>query len=1088
MALAEHLLVEAERGTTRRERRRAHRLGALLADDAGREFLFALTDQVLRTPAPARAMQQLRDLVAAGLPAALPRLDRAALRLAGLGSTVAPGPVAAVARRRIRAETRGVIVPADDPAFRRHVARRHGEGFDVNVNLLGEAIVGDDEAGARLDALCARMRRPDVAYVSVKISALCANLDVLAFDHEVERIAERLRTVYDVAAASSPPVFVNLDMEEYRDLQLTVEAFCRVLDESRYTELPAGIVLQAYLPDAHDVLERLVQWVTGRRRRGGAPVKVRLVKGANLAMEHVDAELGGWTPATYRTKADADASFKALLDRCLDAAADGGLLVGVGSHNLFDIGWALAQRRHRALEHAVGIEMLEGMAPPQARATLRGAGSVVLYTPVVTEADFSAAIAYLSRRLDENSGPENFLRSLPTITPGSAVWHAEQQRFEAAVAGRTSVSTVPRREQDRRTEVRRFDPDEPFANEPDTDFTHAGNREWIAQHLTKEHPAELPPLVTTTDGIDELVARARAGAAHWRTTSTSERRQALARVAEVMAANRGRTIAVMAHETGKTVREGDPEVSEAVDFARWAGFSTHGLDELVADGVAADPLGVVLVAGPWNFPTAIPSNGVVAALAAGNAVLLKPAPEAVATAVELVRHVHEAGVPPDVVQLVRCPDDDVGRHLVTHPDVDSVALTGSYETARMFLDWKPSLRLLAETSGKNAMVISQTADVDLALRDLVRSAFGHAGQKCSAASLAIVEEPMYDDATFRRRLADAVRSLRVGPATDLASMVGPIIQPAAGKLARGLTQLEPGESWLVEPALLDGDRLWRPGVRLGVQPGSWFHQTECFGPVLGVMRADGLDHAIELQNAVEYGLTGGIHTLDDAEIEHWLDRVEVGNAYVNRHTTGAVVRRQPFGGWKRSSVGRGAKTGGPDDLFRFTTFHPASVATPDAGASSYRHWWDEMFGVPIDRSGLRAEANVFRYRPVGRVVVRVGADTAAGDVTSLRTAATVAGVPVEISGPPGGRAPVDVIEDDGALRRRLAPSGAERLRLLAPCDEGVRAACHEAGIAIDETPVTQHGRVELPCWLREQAISRTLHRHGRVPGAVPTRR
>ena len=183
-----------------------------------------------------------------------------------------------------------------------------------------------------------------------------------------------------------------------------------------------------------------------------------------------------------------------------------------------------------------------------------------------------------------------------------------------------------------------------------------------------------------------------------------------------------------------------------------------------------------------------------------------------------------------------------------------------------------------------------------------------------------------------------------------------------------------------------------------MQPGSWFHHTECFGPVLGVMRADDLDHAIELQNAVEYGLTGGIHTLDDAEIEHWLDRVEVGNAYVNRHTTGAVVRRQPFGGWKRSSVGRGAKTGGPDDIFRFTTFHPASAAAPGADASSYRHWWNEMFGVALDRSGLRAEANVLRYRPVGRVVVRVGADTAAGDVTSLRAAATVAGVPVEISG------------------------------------------------------------------------------------------
>ena len=176
--------------------------------------------------------------------------------------------------------------------------------------------------------------------------------------------------------------------------------------------------------------------------------------------------------------------------------------------------------------------------------------------------------------------------------------------------------------------------------------------------------------------------------------------------------------------------------------------------------------GVVLVAGPWNFPTAIPTNGVVAALASGNAVLLKPAPEAMACGAEIVRQVHEAGVPDDVVQLVHCPDDDVGRHLVTHPGVDGVVLTGAYDTARLFLSWQPSLRLLAETSGKNSLVISQAADIDLALRDLVRSAFGHAGQKCSAASLAIVEAPLYDDPAFLARLADAVRSLRVGPATD----------------------------------------------------------------------------------------------------------------------------------------------------------------------------------------------------------------------------------------------------------------------------------------------------------------------------------
>ncbi len=1069
------LLRRATADTTRGEHRRAQRLGRLLADDDGRNLLFALTDEVLRTPDADRSMAQLRDLVARGLPSALPIADRVALRLAAVGSRTAPGPVAAVVRRRIRAETRGVVIPAADPAFARHVAERAAAGFDLNINLLGEAILGDDEAAARLDALCARIARPDVTYVSVKISALCAGLDVLAFDHEVDRIADRLRRVYDAAAVPSPPVFVNLDMEEYRDLHLTVAAFERVLDEPAYRGRRAGIVVQAYLPDTHDVVDGLLTWVAARHAAGGAAVKVRLVKGANLAMEAVDAELGGWTPAPYPDKADVDASYKALLDRLLDAATAGGLEVGVASHNLFDVAWALGEIRRRELTGVAEIEMLEGMAPPQSRATRQEAGRLLLYTPVVTDADFAASIAYLSRRLDENAGPQNFLRSLFTITPGSSTWDAEQERFETAVRARGSVARSPRRSQDRLTERRTFDPDAPFANEPDTDFTQEANRRWITAQLREHRPAPRPPLVTTAEGIDDIVERARAGAARWRATSTAERRGVLSALAGVMAADRGRTIAVMAHETAKTAREGDVEVSEAIDFANWAAACTRQLDDLAADGIAADPLGVVLVAGPWNFPTAIPTNGVVAALAAGNAVLLKPAPEAVAVGIEIVRHAHAAGVPPDVLQLVHCPDDDTGRHLVTHAGVDGVVLTGSYDTARLFLGWRPDLHLLAETSGKNALVISQTADIDLALRDLVRSAFGHAGQKCSAASLAIVEAPLLDDTDFLERLADAVRSIRVGPATDLASVMGPVITAPRGPLARALTTLDRGESWLVEPHHLDDtERLWSPGVRVGVQPGSWFHRTECFGPVLGVVRADDLDHAVAIQNAVAYGLTGGLHSLDEDEIDRWLEAVEVGNAYVNRHITGAIVRRQPFGGWKRSSIGRGAKTGGPGDVLRFVTFRRIADAPPLAAVeAAYRRAWNDEFGLELDRSGLRSERNVLRYRPVDGVLVRVGADTAQADVESLRAAARVVDVRVEVSAPP---------ETDDELAARVASAGVERLRLLTTVSDAVLTACHDAGVTVDRTAVTHDASVELPCWLREQAISTTLHRHGRVPG------
>jgi len=1063
---ADTLLRASLAGQTPAERRRARRLGRLLADPSGRELVFRLTDEVLRTDDDRRAARRLRTLAGAGLPGTLGIVDRTGLRLAAAASGAFPGLVAHVVRARLRAETRRVVIRAADPALARHLARRRRSGIDGNVNLLGEAILGDAEAAARVDAVCRLLQRPDVRCVSVKVSALAANLDVLAFDHSVDRIAEALRRIFRAAASSALPKLVSLDMEEYHDLHLTVDAFRTVLDEPEFRSLVAGLALQAYLPDSHAVLAELCAWASRRRSAGGAPVRVRLVKGANLAMESVEAELADWAPAPYASKGEVDASFKRMLDVGLAAAERGDLQLGVGSHNLFDVAWALVLRDERGLARGVEVEMLEGMAPAQARAVRATAGSLLLYCPIVDDADLPAAIAYLSRRLDENTAPGNFLRSLFTITPGSDPWAAERDKFRRAVVDRATVPTAPRRAQDRRSERLRFDPEAPFANVADTDFAQAGNREWIASHLSTAAIGELPPLLTRADQIDEVVARAASAAREWSTVSTSARRALLARAAKVMSARRGRTIAVMAIETGKTVREGDSEVSEGVDMALWAAGQTHLLDDLARDGVELRPRGVVLIAAPWNFPYSIPANGVCSALAAGNAALLKPAPEAVATARELVDALHEAGLPRELVQLVRCPDDDVGRHLVTHDGLDTVVLTGAYDTAQQFLEWKPRLRLIAETSGKNAMVITGGADLDLAIRDLVRSAFGHAGQKCSAASLAIVEAGLFDDGRFLTRLADAVRSIRVGPATRLPTMMGPVITRPVGKLERALTRLDPGERWLVEPrALDDGGRLWSPGVRTGVQPGSWFHRTECFGPVLGVMRARDLDEALAFQNGTDFGLTGGLHTLDPDEISHWSQLVEVGNVYVNRHTTGAIVRRQPFGGWKHSSVGPGAKTGGPDDVLRFVRASPltSSTATYDASVLAAR-----------DDAGLRAEENVHRYVSLDRVVVRAGAGTTDAELRAVAEAATVTGVDHEVVG---------AGETDAQLAGRIASMRPSRLRALVPVTDELATACHRAGVTVDDTAVTASARVELPRWTREQSVTRTRHRHGRLdPG------
>jgi RHH-type proline utilization regulon transcriptional repressor/proline dehydrogenase/delta 1-pyrroline-5-carboxylate dehydrogenase len=630
--------------------------------------------------------------------------------------------------------------------------------------------------------------------------------------------------------------------------------------------------------------------------------------------------------------------------------------------------------------------------------------------------------------------------------------------------------------------------------------------------------------------VGEVVERVRLAAAagvEWGRTAGSIRAEYLDRAGEVLAAFRSRFIEVMVAETGKTLAEADVEVSEAVDFAHY--YADRARELAGIRGAVFRPVPLTVVTPPWNFPVSIPAGGVLSALAAGSAVLLKPAPQAGRCGAVLAEALWEAGVPREVLSLVDTGEGDVGRALITAPEVGRVLLTGSIETAALFASWRPDLPLLAETSGKNSIIVTPSADLDLAVADIVKSAFGNAGQKCSAASLAILVGSVGTSERFRRQLADAVASLAVGSPSDPATQIGPLVEPAAGKLARGLTQLGDGESWLVRPRSLDdSDRLWSPGVRDGVSPGSDFHRTEFFGPVLGLMTASTLTEAVALQNATDYGLTAGIHSLDPREVADWLDAVQAGNLYVNRPITGAIVRRQPFGGWKRSSVGAGAKAGGPntllvlgdwvpepgepsddltldglDDRVRtvIETFQPSLDFTAfdsvRRAAFDDQEWWTREFGRSHDPSALGVERNVLRYRPAD-VVLRLADDGDLADLARLLCAGVrarakllvstatplpAALLPLVDDGTPLGRSPLGIlgvkVESDAAFLVRAAKGLPARIRLIG----GDRVALATAlggspDVAVWAGAVTGAGRIELLPFLREQSVSITAHRFG----------
>lgn len=1179
-------------GSAPRQDPAAERLAGVLSDPHGLEFAVGFVDGVARPQDLFVAGYNLQR-VAKRIPAFLPWYMRFAIWLGGVFGPVLPWVVIPIARRVLRRMVGHLVVDATPEKLGPAIARLrasddpdgHG-GARLNLNLLGEAVLGEKEALRRLEGTHALLARDDVDYVSIKVSSVASQLSMWAFDETVERVVERLTPLYELAAASPTPKFINLDMEEYRDLDLTMAVFTSLLSKPQLLGLEAGIVLQAYLPDALDALQTLTEWATQRRIAGGAPIKVRVVKGANLAMERVDAAVHGWPLATYGSKQSTDANYKRVLDWALTPEHMDAVRIGVAGHNLFDIAYAWLLASQRGVTSRIDFEMLLGMATAQADAVKRTVGDLLLYTPVVDPREFDVAISYLIRRLEENASPENFMSAVFQLGSDPELFEREKQRFLDSLdelqadAGPRGTAPLPNRQQDRTREweessapsftrpaapaattaqeegltsvvlgltrgsgglelpvpqanaVEAPSPAsaagdaEEFHNAPDTDPSQAANRAWGRRILARSAASEIgsdtiaAAVVERADRLDAILATVVDAGRTWGSRSGHERATILDRAGHALEANRDRLIEVMASETGKTIAEADPEVSEAVDFAHYYASRARELDAV--QGARFVPSALTVVAPPWNFPVAIPAGSVLAALAAGSGVVIKPAPQARRSAAVMVEALWEAGVPRELLALVDVAENELGQQLISDPRVDRVILTGSYETAKLFRSWRPDLPLLAETSGKNAIIVTPSADYDLAVSDIVKSAFGHAGQKCSAASLVILVGSVANSERFRNQLVDAVTSLRVGYPSDPTSQMGPLIEPASGKLLHAFTSLGAGEAWLVQPKRLDASgRLWSPGIRTGVAPGSYFHLTEFFGPVLGIMTARDLDEAIRFQNAVEYGLTAGLHSLDSEELALWLDTVEAGNLYVNRGITGAIVRRQPFGGWKRSSVGAGTKAGGPNYLLGLGRWVPEAGHSSsslhlrgleprvtdliESGQSAMdypsfdlvrRSALSDAIAVATeyhrvkDVSNLGVERNLFRYRPVP-VAIRLSEGSSLPELLRVMAAGTVARSPFTVSTPvklPRGmhallrERDIDVVVESDAhwlSRVRSRRIAAHRIRLIGGDPSALAAALGGSpDVAVYSGPVTPSGRVELLTFLHEQAISITNHRFG----------
>ncbi len=1130
MGLAAARLRMARRRESSADRATRLRLMRLVADPSGRRFTIAFADRFLRPNRPRTAVRTVRELLSElGIPRFEGRWNRLLLRLLLRAGGIFPGFTFKRVRARFATEVRRVTWPLSRPALERRLRRARAAGFRVIVNLLGEHVVSDAEAAERLAGVASLAARRGVDAVSLKLSAVAAHLEAFTTEARAPGVADALAGLVTERLLPGGRLLM-LDMEAYRDVGLTLRVLADLAARPALLGARLGVVVQAYLRDGAHVLEEVLAIAETRVRAGGAPLRVRLVKGANLAMEHFEAASRGWPLATFDTKLDVDRSWRTLMGRAIEAAGKGHIEVGLASHNTFDLALGLLRRAHSPARARVGFELLAGIAPGTARALRDLGADVMLYAPVVADDDLLSAVAYLIRRFDESTSESNHLRHAFGMEARDAAFDAEAAFFRAGVLAGPPTAAAAALGRVRMGDV--TSPSRGFRNTADTDWTSPERRASVQAVLAQTRDASgcivrprvggrdrdgdvnegvdpsRPGVVlhqvhlASPDLVDEALGLARAKLARgsWLSASAMRARaDVMDQCARRIAERREALIAAMVAETGKTVPEADVEVSEAIDFLHY--YEQFARDLAATDTARPVALGVVVVASPWNFPLAIGVGGVAAALLAGNAVLFKPAPEAALVGRLAAEALWDGGVPPDALQFVPCANEPAGRHLVCHPDVAAVILTGGTETARRFQAWRPRLRLFAETGGKNTVIVTDAADRDLALRHIVQGAFGHAGQKCSATSVLICEDAVLEDGRFLERLREAAATLRVGSAWNPTTDIPPLIRPPRPPLLDALTTLAPGERWLLEPRVdPDNPRLVSPGIRLGVAPGSPAHTVEFFGPHLAVMRAGDLDEAIALANATPYGLTAGLQSLDPNEQRRWVAGMRAGNLYINRPTTGAIVGRQPFGGLKASAFGPGAKAGGPNYVQQLLRVEPRRVApasglaqVPQAPASiapevpDYDACFSTRFARPLQLTELAGQSNVLRYLPVTCVLVRLGVGASAWDAERILTAIRVVGCHVHVSAAEsatwhaalGVPVRVEAPEALAAEVSALDPAP-ERVRVSGFIADVLLAACLAAGMHVDDAPVAPDEATELLRYLREQAISHDWHRDGNL--------
>jgi RHH-type proline utilization regulon transcriptional repressor/proline dehydrogenase/delta 1-pyrroline-5-carboxylate dehydrogenase len=833
------------------------------------------------------------------------------------------------------------------------VERLRKEKMAFTIDLLGEAVITEAEAQSYLERYLELMQQlveasknwtvipaideadgeplPKVQ-VSVKLTAFYSQFDPLDAKGSEERVSDRIRIL--LRRAKELGAAVHFDMEQYAYKDITLNILKKLLLEEEFRQrTDIGITIQAYLRDSEEDVKNLISWLKQR----GYPLTIRLVKGAYWDQETIKAAQKHWLQPVYNDKAATDANFETITQLLLENHQY--VYSAIGSHNVRSHARAIAIAESLNVpRRRFELQVLYGMGDKVAKALVDRGYRVRVYCPY---GELLPGMAYLIRRLLENTANSSFLRqnleNRPIeellAAPVVDVSHAKAQSRQEEGSFVGAADTDYAEDEGRRKAAEAF---QRVRQELGRTYLPLINGEYVntREFVDSLNPSNFSEVVgkvglISVEQAEEAMQAAKAAFPGWRKTPVGERARILRKAADLMEERRAELSAWMVLEVGKPVKEADGEVSEAIDFCRYYADEIERLDKGVIYDIPGEtnryiyqPRGIAVVISPWNFPLAIACGMTVAALVSGNCTLLKPAETSSVITAKFTEILIDAGFPKGVFQYVSGKGSQVGAYLVNHPDTHVIAFTGSQEVGcRIYADaatlkpgQKHMKRVIAEMGGKNAIIVDESADLDQAVVGVVQSAFGYSGQKCSACSRVIVLQPIYD--AFVQRLVEATKSLNIGEAELPSTQVGPVIDANARDRIREYIEKGKAESQLaLELPSPEHGYFIGPVIFTEVSPNAVISQQEIFGPVLAVIRIKDFQEALAVANGTNYALTGGLYSRTPSHIQQAQTEFEVGNLYINRTITGAIVARQPFGGFKLSGVG--SKAGGPDYLLQF---------------------------------------------------------------------------------------------------------------------------------------------------------------------------